>query len=95
MNSAPYQLLRFERKGPHVVCVPWPQVLAWRWSPAGAEDQIELRLSLGTIRVGGRKLEPLWSAIVSQQADRLAEGPREDGGEIRTIEFDFAEADGN
>lgn len=95
MNAAPYQLLRFERKGPHIVCVPWPQVLAWRWRTAGAEDQIEFRLSIGTIRVSGRKLHPLWSAFVSQQADRLAEGPREDGVAIRIIEFDFAEADGN
>ena len=90
MNS-PYRLMRFERKNHHVVCVPWPQLLAARWSTAGAEDQIELRLSLGVIRILGQKLSPLWSAIISQQADRLAEGPRDDGGAVRIIEFDFAD----
>jgi hypothetical protein len=91
MNTSPYRLLRFECKNRRVVCVPWPQLLAWRWSPGGEEDQITFRLSLGTIRVIGRKLNPLWSAVVSQQADRLAEGRRDEEGVIRVIEFDFAD----
>lgn len=90
MNTSPYRLLRFEGPDQRVVCVPWPQLLACRWSAAGAEDQIEFCFSVGTIHVRGPRLEGLWSAVVSLQADRFAVGPRETGSAIRSIEFALA-----
>jgi hypothetical protein len=88
MNS-PYRLLRFERQGHHVLCVPWPQLLACQWSSAGDEDQIEFRLSIGAIRVVGRGLERVWSHVVSHQEATFAEGPYPHGGVIRAIELDL------